>query len=418
MKKILIIGGGAAGIMTALTAKNKNNEVTIIEKNKTLGQKLSITGGGRCNITNINDKEEFFKNIVSNSKFFYKAFYHFSNYDLILFLEEMGIKLSYEKDRVYPQNQSAQKLVNVLTDKLKKQNIRVNLNEKMADIIIKDGMVVQISTDKVDYFLDKDFTHVVLASGGLSYNKNNSFDILKNKVKITPLYPSLVAVNTLDDFSNLSGISLQDVSIIANIDKKSYQSHGSLLFTNKGVSGSAVMDMTAYISPFQDKYNKDNPYLQNLEEVVSYKGEKVFLNIDFLPNLSDEDLQSILFDNSKKKLKTKLSAYIPLKFSSFLLQKHENVDIHNLKKSEKTEIISNIKSFKLQVKSYGSIKSAIVTKGGIDVSEISPSSMRLKKVENLYAVGECIDLDALEGGYNLQIAFSTGHLAGSHLSLD
>lgn len=418
MKKILIIGGGAAGIMTALTAKNKDNEVTIIEKNKTLGQKLSITGGGRCNITNINDREEFFKNIVSNSKFFYKAFYHFSNYDLILFLEEMGIKLSYEKDRVYPQNQSAQKLVNVLTDKLKKQNIRVNLSEKMADIIIKDGMVVQISTDKVDYFLDKDFTHVVLASGGLSYNKNNSFDILKNKVKITPLYPSLVAVNTLDDFSNLSGISLQDVSIIANIDKKSYQSHGSLLFTNKGVSGSAVMDMTAYISPFQDKYNKDNPYLQNLEEVVSYKGEKVFLNIDFLPNLSDEDLQNILFDNSKKKLKTKLSAYIPLKLSSFLLQKYENVDIHNLKKSEKTEIISNIKSFKLQVKSYGSIKSAIVTKGGIDVSEISPSSMRLKKVENLYAVGECIDLDALEGGYNLQIAFSTGHLAGSHLSLD
>lgn len=418
MKKILIIGGGAAGIMTALTAKNKDNEVTIIEKNKTLGQKLSITGGGRCNITNINDREEFFKNIVSNSKFFYKAFYHFSNYDLILFLEEMGIKLSYEKDRVYPQNQSAQKLVNVLTDKLKKQNIRVNLNEKMADIIIKDGMVFQISTDKVDYFLDKDFTHVVLASGGLSYNKNNSFDILKNKVKITPLYPSLVAVNTLDDFSNLSGISLQDVSIIANIDKKSYQSHGSLLFTNKGVSGSAVMDMTAYISPFQDKYNKDNPYLQNLEEVVSYKGEKVFLNIDFLPNLSDEDLQSILFDNSKKKLKTKLSAYIPLKLSSFLLQKYENVDIYNLKKFEKTEIISNIKSFKLQVKSYGSIKSAIVTKGGIDVSEISPSSMRLKKVENLYAVGECIDLDALEGGYNLQIAFSTGHLAGSHLSLD
>ncbi len=418
MKKILIIGGGAAGIMTALTAKNKDNEVTIIEKNKTLGQKLSITGGGRCNITNINDKEEFFKNIVSNSKFFYKAFYHFSNYDLILFLEEMGIKLSYEKDRVYPQNQSAQKLVNVLTDKLKKQNIRVNLSEKMSDIVIKDGMVVQISTDKVDYFLEKDFTHVVLASGGLSYNKNNSFDILKNKVKITPLYPSLVAVNTLDDFSNLSGISLQDVSIIANIDKKTYQSHGSLLFTNKGVSGSAVMDMTAYISPFQDKYNKDNPYLQNLEEVVSYKGEKVFLNIDFLPNLSDEDLQSILFDNSKKKLKTKLSAYIPLKLSSFLLQKYENVDIHNLKKSEKTVIISNIKSFKLQVKSYGSIKSAIVTKGGIDVSEISPSSMRLKKVENLYAVGECIDLDALEGGYNLQIAFSTGHLAGSHLSLD
>ena len=418
MKKILIIGGGAAGIMTALTAKNEDNEVSIIEKNKTLGQKLSITGGGRCNITNINDRDEFFKNIVSNSKFFYKVFYHFSNYDLILFLEEMGIKLSYEKDRVYPQNQSAQKLVNALADKLKKQNIRVNLSEKMTDIIIKDDRVIKISTNKVNYFLEKDFTHVVLATGGLSYNKNDSFEILKNKIKITPLYPSLVSVNTVEDFSRLSGISLQNAKVQAHIDNKSYQTQGNLIFTNKGVSGSAVMDLTAYISPFQDKYNKDNPYKQNLEEVISYKGEKIFLNIDFLPSLSYEDLQNILFDNSKKKLKTKLSAYIPLKLSTFLVQDYDNVDVHNLKKAEKTEILSKIKDFSLQIKSYGGIQSAIVTKGGIDLNEISPSTMRLKKVVNLYAVGECIDLDALEGGYNLQIAFSTGHLAGYRLSLE
>lgn len=418
MKKILIIGGGAAGIMTALTAKNEDNEVSIIEKNKTLGQKLSITGGGRCNITNINDRDEFFKDIVSNSKFFYKAFYHFSNYDLILFLEEMGIKLSYEKDRVYPQNQSAQKLVNALADKLKKQNIRVNLSEKMTDIIIKDDRVIKISTNKVNYFLEKDFTHVVLATGGLSYNKNDSFEILKNKIKITPLYPSLVSVNTVEDFSRLSGISLQNAKVQAHIDNKSYQTQGNLIFTNKGVSGSAVMDFTAYISPFQDKYNKDNPYKQNLEEVISYKGKKIFLNIDFLPSLSYEDLQNILFDNSKKKLKTKLSAYIPLKLSTFLVQDYDNVDVHNLKKAEKTEILSKIKDFSLQIKSYGSIQSAIVTKGGIDLNEISPSTMRFKKISNLYAVGECIDLDALEGGYNLQIAFSTGHLAGYRLSLE
>ena len=418
MKKILIIGGGAAGIMTALTAKNEDNEVSIIEKNKTLGQKLSITGGGRCNITNINDRDEFFKDIVSNSKFLYKAFYHFSNYDLILFLEEMGIKLSYEKDRVYPQNQSAQKLVNALADKLKKQNIRVNLSEKMTDMIIKDDRVIKISTNKVNYFLEKDFTHVVLATGGLSYNKNDSFEILKNKIKITPLYPSLVSVNTVEDFSRLSGISLQNAKVQAHIDNKSYQTQGNLIFTNKGVSGSAVMDLTAYISPFQDKYNKDNPYKQNLEEVISYKGKKIFLNIDFLPSLSYEDLQNILFDNSKKKLKTKLSAYIPLKLSTFLVQDYDNVDVHNLKKAEKTEILSKIKDFSLQIKSYGSIQSAIVTKGGIDLNEISPSTMRFKKISNLYAVGECIDLDALEGGYNLQIAFSTGHLAGYRLSLE
>ena len=288
----------------------------------------------------------------------------------------------------------------------------------MTDIIIKDDRVIKISTNKVNYFLEKDFTHVVLATGGLSYNKNDSFEILKNKIKITPLYPSLVSVNTVEDFSRLSGISLQNAKVQAHIDNKSYQTQGNLIFTNKGVSGSAVMDLTAYISPFQDKYNKDNPYKQNLEEVISYKGEKIFLNIDFLPSLSYEDLQNILFDNSKKKLKTKLSAYIPLKLSTFLVQDYDNIDVHNLKKAEKTEILSKIKDFSLQIKSYGSIQSAIVTKGGIDLNEISPSTMRFKKISNLYAVGECIDLDALEGGYNLQIAFSTGHLAGYRLSLE
>lgn len=418
MNKILIIGGGAAGIMTALTAKNDHNEVIIIEKNKTLGQKLSITGGGRCNITNTNEREEFFKNIVRNSKFFYKSFYKFSNYDLILFLEEMGIKLSYEIERVYPQHQSAQRLVNTLIEKLEEQNISIKLNEKMTDIIIKDKKAVQISTNKVDYFLGKDFTHVVLATGGLSYNKNESFEILKDKMRITTLYPSLVPITTVTDFSPLSGISLQDVRLRVDINNKTYQTHGSFLFTNKGVSGSSVMDMSAYIVPYQDKYDKDHPYSQNLEEIISYKGEKIFLDIDFLPTLSNEDLHKILFDSSKKMLKTKLSSYLPLKLSTYLLQLYDNVDIHNLKKVEKMNIVNKIKNFKTQIKNYGSIKSAIVTNGGIDVSEISPSTMRLKDIENLYAVGECIDIDALEGGYNLQIAFSTGHLAGYNLSLE
>ena len=417
MNKILIIGGGASGIMTALTAKNKDNEVTIIEKNKTLGQKLSITGGGRCNITNTNDRDEFFKNIISNSKFFYKAFYHFSNYDFISYLEDIGIKLSYEEQRVYPKNQSAQKLVNALIQKLKNQNITVNLSEKMTDIHIKDKKVIRISTNKVDYILDKDFTHVVLATGGLSYNKNDSFDIFKDKIKTTTLYPSLVPIHTVEDFSHLSGISLQDITLSVNINKKSYLTHGNFLFTNKGISGSSVMDMTSYIVPFQDKYDKDNPYMQNSKEIITYKGEQIYLSVDFLPCLSNDELHDILFDSSKKRLKTKLSAYLPLKLTTFLLQSYDNVDIHNLKKIEKAEIVSKIKNYKIQIKNYGNIKSAIVTKGGIDVNSLSPSTMRFKDIENLYAVGECIDLDALEGGYNLQIAFSTGHLAGYDLSL-
>ena len=418
VNKILIIGGGAAGIMTALIAKNEHNEVIIIEKNKTLGQKLSITGGGRCNITNTNDRDEFFKNIISNSKFFYKSFHHFSNYDMVLFLEEIGIKVSYENERVYPQHQSAQRLVNALIEKLEKQNIRVKFSEKMTDIIIKDKKAIKISTNKVDYYLEKDFTHIVLATGGLSYNKNDSFEILKDKMKITTLYPSLVPITTVTDFSHLSGISLQDISLSVNLNNKTYHTHGSFLFTNKGVSGSSVMDMSAYIVPFQDKYDKDHPYTQDLDNTISYKGEKIFLNIDFLPSLSTEDLNKMLFDSSKKKLKTKLSSHLPLKLSTYLLQIYDNVDVHNLKKAEKLDIVNKIKNFKTQIKNYGSIKSAIVTKGGIDVSEISPSTMRFKDIENLYAVGECIDLDALEGGYNLQIAFSTGYLAGSNLALE
>ena len=175
--------------------------------------------------------------------------------------------------------------------------------------------------------------------------------------------------------------------------------------------------MTSYIVPFQDKYDKDNPYMQNSKEIITYKGEQIYLSVDFLPCLSNDELHDILFDSSKKRLKTKLSAYLPLKLTTFLLQSYDNVDIHNLKKIEKAEIVSKIKNYKIQIKNYGNIKSAIVTKGGIDVNSLSPSTMRFKDIENLYAVGECIDLDALEGGYNLQIAFSTGHLAGYDLSL-
>ena len=414
MKKIIIIGGGASGIMSAVTAKKQDNEVIIIEKNKTLGQKLSITGSSRCNITNIDDSDSFFNNIMENAKFFYSAFSKFSNYNFISYLESIGIKLKYENQRVYPYHESAQKLVNTFIKILEEKDVKVFTQEEMIDIDIKNEMLASITTNRRKYLYGRDFTDIILATGGLSYTTNRTFSILKNKIKLTKFYPSLTSVQTVKNYSILAGISLQNVGISTTIDKKTYNSVGDILFTQKGMTGPAILDITGYIVKYQDRYINISEYEQNKsEEPIIYKGQDVCLEIDFLKNLSSEQLETILFDSRKKQLKTKLSEYMPSKFAKYLLEKYDNVDIFNLKKEEKDKIISIIKKHKIQIKKYGDIKSAIITKGGIDINIINPKNMRCKCVDNLYFAGECIDIDALEGGYNLQIAFSTGYVAGS-----
>lgn len=409
MKKIAIIGAGASGIMTALNLKNKDAKIILIEKNKVVGQKLSITGSGRCNITNTDSKEEFFAKIPENSKFFSSAFTKFSNYDLITYLEDKGIKLKYEANRVYPKSESAQKTVNTLVKFLEEQNIEIRLNEELIDFEIKDKKVISITTTKSKEKID----YLVIATGGISYCKNNTFELLKQKsIAISKLYPSLVAIETLDNYSSLSGISVQDVKISSKIDSRIYTTSGNIIFTTKGISGPAIINISSYIVKYQDNYdiNKDNS-----DYIARYKGKNLEIYVDFLSNISEENLRQIIFEPSKKQLKTKLSPYLPDRLLKYLLKKYDDTDINNLKKDEKQKIINTIKNYKITIKKFESIKTAIVTKGGVDLKYMSSSTMKYKDISNLYFVGECLDLDAMTGGYNLQIAFSTGYLAAKSI---
>lgn len=417
MKTIAIIGAGPAGIISALTAKNENNKIILIEKNKVVGQKLSITGSGRCNITNLDSKEDFFAKIPENSKFFYSAFSKFSNYDLITYLENIGIPLKYEGQKAYPKNDSAQKTVNTLIKILNQKQIDIKLNEEVIDFQIKlvddKQKITSIKTNKSDYKID----YLIFATGGMSYCKNTTFSLLNKKnITITPIYQSLVSLETIADFNELSGISLKDVNVKTQINNKTYFTNGDILFTQKGLSGPAIMDMSSYIVKYQDSpkdyLNYNYAKESNDLEIVKYKGKNIEIQIDFLPNINNTDLENIIFENSKKQLKTKLSPYLPERLLKFLLEKYENKDLNNMKKEEKQTLLSIIKNFKIKIKNYSSIKGAIVTKGGVDLKQISPSTMKHKKIDNLYFVGECLDLDALTGGYNLQIAFSTGYIAG------
>ena len=412
MDTIAIIGAGPAGIMAALTAKTKDNQVILIEKNKVIGQKLSITGSGRCNITNLDSKEDFFAKIPENSKFFYSAFTKFSNYDFIDYLENIGIPLKYEGQKAYPKNESAQKTVNTFIKLLEEKNVEIRLNEELIDFEIdnKSNTVTSITTTKTKEHIDK----LIITTGGLSYCKNNTFSLLAKKgIQITQLYPSLVSIETIYDYSNLSGISIKNVSVRANIDGKKYLTSGDMLFTQKGLSGPAIMDMSSYIVKFQDLKTDTSSNHKNL----TYKGKNLEISIDFMPDISESQLEDIIFDSSKKALKTKLSAYLPERMLKFLLEKYENKDINNMKKEDKEKLLNIFKNYKIAIKNFSNIKNAIVTKGGVSLNQISPSTMQFKNIQNLYFAGECLDIDALTGGYNLQIAFSTGYLAGNNAKL-
>ncbi|WP_330367859.1 aminoacetone oxidase family FAD-binding enzyme [Peptoanaerobacter stomatis] len=357
-------------------------------------------------------KKIFFAKIPENSKFFYSAFAKFSNYDFIDYLENIGIPLKYEGQKAYPKNESAQKTVNTFIKLLEEKNVEIRLNEELIDFEIdnESNTVTSITTTKTKEHIDK----LIITTGGLSYCKNNTFSLLAKKgIQITQLYPSLVSIETIYDYSNLSGISIKNVSVRANIDGKKYLTSGDMLFTQKGLSGPAIIDMSSYIVKFQDLKTDTSSNHKNL----TYKGKNLEISIDFMPDISKNQLEDIIFDSSKKALKTKLSAYLPERMLKFLFEKYEDKDINNIKKEEKEKLLNILKNYKIAIKNFSNIKSAIVTKGGVSLNQISPSTIQFKNIQNLYFAGECLDIDALTGGYNLQIAFSTVYLAGNNAKL-
>ena len=401
MSKVIVVGAGPAGIMAALTAA-KTNEVILIERNNEIGKKLKLTGGGRCNITNNRSIEEFFDKVVTNRKFLYSAFYTFSNDDLLEYLEKNNLeyKIEYDNDnKVYTKSDKSDEIIELFKNNIKENNIKILYGCKVTDLIIEENIIKGVITeDGRKIFADK----VIITTGGKSVPATGSdgqmFDVLKKYGHtIKPLYPALIPLVIKEQFvKKLQGVSMKDVVLSAKVKKKKYEQRGDMIFTHFGISGPAVLKISSYIN-------------KTIEE------EAVEITLDFLSDKSKEDLSKLIRLNPNKTILNNLKGVLP---SNFLKEIISMIGLNEIKPSElkkenEIKLINSIKEMKLTAIETLSIKAAMVTSGGVSVKEINASTMESKIIKNLYFAGEVIDVDAETGGYNLQIAFSTGYLAGS-----
>ncbi len=406
--KVIVVGGGPAGMMAAIIAARNNNEVILLEKNNKLGKKLYITGKGRCNITNACDIEDLFRNVVTNSKFLYGAFYTFSNYDLIQFFEELGLKTKIERgNRVFPESDKSSDVISALSKELNRLHVDIRFEQEVDHILLENntfkGVVIKNNTDIL--YGDK----IIIATGGLSYKATGStgdgFEFAKSiGHAITKCNPSLVPMNVkkIGVVKELQGLSLKNIEInITSKKKEIYRDFGELLFTHFGVSGPVILSSSSYCIPYMD--NKD-----------------LVLSIDLKPALITEQLdERVLRDFgefSNKQFKNALDRLLPHKLipviiALSLIDPEKKVNL--ITKEERTRLVNLLKGLTFHITSLREYNEAVITKGGIQVKEINPSTMESKIVSNVFFAGEVLDLDALTGGFNLQIAWSTGYIAGS-----
>ncbi|GAA0085528.1 NAD(P)/FAD-dependent oxidoreductase [Clostridium sp. CTA-7] len=398
MAKVIVVGAGPSGIMAALSA-SKNNEVTLIERNNEIGKKLKLTGGGRCNITNNRDIEEFFDKIVTNKKFLYSAFYTFSNTNLLEYFSNNNLEYKVEYDqKVFTKSDKADEVIEIFKRDLMKNDVKVLYNTKVNDLIVEDESIKGIVTEEGKrIYADS----VIVTTGGKSYPTTGSdgsmYDILQNHGHtINPLYPALIPLVIKEGFiKNLQGISMKEVIISTTIKKKKIQRQGDMIFAHFGISGPGVLKFSSYINKI-------------------LKEKEVEIKLDFLPEISKDELSKIIRSNSNKSLLNNLKVYLPQNFIKEILNilNLSEVKIAELKKEEELKLIEYIKEMPLTAEDTITIKAAMVTSGGVSVKEINSSTMESKKIKKLFFAGEVIDIDAETGGYNLQMAFSTGYLAG------
>ena len=405
MNKVIVVGAGAAGMMAAYFAAKNKNKVTLIEKNEKTGKKIYITGKGRCNITNACDVEDLFANVMSNKKFLYSAFYGFTNSDVIDFFENHGIKTKIERgNRVFPVSDHSSDVISALERALKEQNVDILLNTCVEKIECEDSQVTGVvlcGGRKIEA------DAVIVATGGMSYQATGSTGdgyrfAEESGHKVTECTPSLVPFNAQEEWvAKLQGLSLKNVLVtIYDGRKKLYEDFGEMLFTHFGVSGPLILSASAAI--------KQNTIKKPLQ-----------MFIDLKPALSYEALDKRIlreFDDAKnKQFKNSINKLLPSKMIPVIIGL-SGIDpdkkVNEISKGEREGLVNLLKKLPVTLNGTRQWNEAIVTKGGISTKDINPSTMESKIIKNLYFAGEVLDLDALTGGYNLQIAWSTGALAG------
>lgn len=412
--KILIIGGGPAGIIAGIKSAEEGNNVILLEKNDNLGKKLLITGKGRCNITSSLDISEFINNIPGNGRFLYSAFDNFNNNDIIELLKEEGLDVKEERgNRIFPITDNARDVLNALLRRMKKLKIEIKLKSKVNKIIVEENKAVGIIyNDKEKLYADK----IILATGGKSYPTTGStgdgYKIAKELGHtINEIKPSLVPLEIYqkNECKQMQGLSLRNVGIkIIDSEKNKliYEDFGEMLFAHFGVSGPVIISSSAHLVRYK-----------NIEELL--KNRRIILSIDLKPALTKEKLDDrILRDFNELKnrqVKNSLDKLLPQKMIPVVLDRlniDKNKQVNEITKEERLKIIEILKNFKLEISGFRPIEEAIITAGGISIKEINPKTMESKIVQNLYFAGEIIDVDAYTGGFNLQIAYSTGYTAG------
>lgn len=413
--KVVVIGGGPAGMLAAISAAKSGNSVTLLEKNNILGKKILITGKGRCNITSSLDISDFINNIPGNGRFLYSAFENFTNEDIIDLLKSEGVKVKEERgNRIFPVSDKAEDVRAALERVVRKSGVQVKLNSKVDKIEVEENRVKRVICDNEKYDADK----VILATGGRSYpltGSNGEGYEIAEKVghTIKPVRGSLVPLLADKEVcSRMQGLSLRNVGIIMldlEKDKKIYSDFGEMLFTHFGVSGPTILSGSAHLLRYKD-----------VDKKIADK--KVVLKIDLKPALSMEQLDArILRDFTEvknKQFKNSLDKLLPKKMIDVVIDKSKiNSDKHvnEITREERLNLVKLLKNFEVRIDGFRPVDEAIVTAGGINVKEINPKTMESKIISGLYFAGEIIDVDAYTGGFNLQIAYSTGFAAGQNL---
>lgn len=405
MSKIIVIGGGPAGMMAAYAASCQGHAVTVLEQNEKLGKKLFITGKGRCNITNAGDMDNLFANVMSNRKFLYSAFYTFDNEQVLSFFENQGLRTKVERgNRVFPLSDHSSDVIAALSRALKSQNVDIRLHTKVQSLLIRDEAAcgVVLSDGKTVEADD-----VIVATGGISYPSTGSTGdgyrmAEESGHALVECTPSLVPFETKEDWvKDLQGLSLRNVTVsIYHGKKKLFEDFGEMLFTHFGVSGPLVLSASGMIKPVQFK-----------QELCMY--------IDLKPALDAEQLDKRIlreFDAAmNKQFKNVIGSLMPAKMIPVVIRL-SGIDpdkkVNEVSREERQHLVQLLKRLPLTINGLRGWNEAIITKGGVSVKDINPSTMESKKVSHLFFCGEVLDLDALTGGYNLQIAWSTGYLAG------